>query len=68
MIFCSSVCKCLFAACDRSGYFVNEASDSPMRSFKFDGGVDMVDKTARINNLENFFGIFASCGDQHSWG
>jgi hypothetical protein len=47
---------------------VNEASDSPMRSFKFDGGVDMVDKTARINNLENFFGIFASCGDQHSWG
>ncbi len=39
---------------------MNEASDSPMRSFKFDGGVDMVDKTARITNLENFFGISAS--------
>ncbi len=39
---------------------MNDTSDSPMHSFKFDGGVDMVDKTARINNLENISGISAS--------
>ncbi len=41
---------------------MNEESDSPMRSFKFDGGVDMVDKTARFNNAENIFWHLCICG------